>query len=620
MSKSAVRFALLVGCFIPFFSVHAGITRTWTGSVNSNFSEPNNWSPSGVPASDDALVFPAATVNNDLPAGTAFGPMTFNGDVTINGNAMTLTGDVMVKQVSLTCNANVTIGAVLTLADSAVNGSEQGSQVYSSIDVNGKTLTIRSNASIKSLNGTGTVIGGSIVFPQDGTFDGTIAALIDLHGSMPNANVVVRNDGFWPWVDGPGTLGTVDAQRVVPNGTLKTKSITLHFALPGVSIASFNLNAAGASDQIQVTGTVTLENPSLVVTLSGSPSFGQHFRIIDNDGTDPVSGTFFNLPEGSAVNVNGTAFRLTYAGGDGNDVELISAATPSAAVSQGADTSIIGEPVALSATVTSGLGTPTGTVTFLDNGAAIGTSPLSNGTATFNASTLSVGSHTITALYSGGGAFFGVASGPVMHSVVKGDTTTTIAAVHTPSQFGAAEFRISSTPRAPAAGAVAGPFTLREGAKVIGSGSIDDGSGHILLPALPVGTHTLIASYGGSASFAGSDSAAFVVEVAAAPTQVTATSDENESTTDGSVTVKILVTPLTSAPSILTGTVTISENGAVVSQQQTTGALDVTLKLAGGHHTLSISYSGDANFLPSSQDLGVDSKAEPPVRRRAVRH
>jgi hypothetical protein len=311
---------------------------------------------------------------------------------------------------------------------------------------------------------------------------------------------------------------------------------------------------------------------------------------------------------------------MTYAGGDGNDVELVVAATPSAAVSQGSDTSVIGENVALSATLTSELGTPAGTVTFLDNGVAIGTAPLANGIATFNTSTLPIGSHTITASYAGGGPFFGSASGPITHSVGKDDTTTTIAVLHTPAVFGAAEFRIVCTPRLPAAVAVTGTFTIRDGARVVASGGIDGGTGHVVLPLLPVGTHALIASYSGAPSFAGSDSAPLLVEVGEAPTQVVATSDGDESTTDGSVTLSILVTPLTSAPSIMTGTVTISEGGSVVSQQETTGSLTVTLKLAGGHHQLSISYSGDANFLPSSQELEVDSKAPVPARRRAARH
>ena len=53
--------------------------------------------------------------------------------------------------------------------------------------------------------------------------------------------------------------------------------------------------------------------------------------------------------------------------------------------------------------------------------------PLSSGSASLNVSTLSVGSHTITSVYSGGGAFVGVATDPITHVVAKGDNPASIA-------------------------------------------------------------------------------------------------------------------------------------------------------------------------------------------------
>jgi hypothetical protein len=64
-----------------------------------------------------------------------------------------------------------------------------------------------------------------------------------------------------------------------------------------------------------------------------------------------------------------------------------------------------GQPVTFTATVSASGGTPTGTVTFNDNGSPIGTGTLASGVATFVSSTLAVGSHTITASYAGGTLF-----------------------------------------------------------------------------------------------------------------------------------------------------------------------------------------------------------------------
>jgi autotransporter-associated beta strand protein len=46
---------------------------------------------------------------------------------------------------------------------------------------------------------------------------------------------------------------------------------------------------------------------------------GTKLTIIRNDGTDPVVGAFKDLPEGAVVN---SRYRISYKGGDGNDVEL----------------------------------------------------------------------------------------------------------------------------------------------------------------------------------------------------------------------------------------------------------------------------------------------------------
>ncbi|MFN9721118.1 MAG: LamG-like jellyroll fold domain-containing protein, partial [Planctomycetota bacterium] len=48
------------------------------------------------------------------------------------------------------------------------------------------------------------------------------------------------------------------------------------------------------------------------------------FVLIDNDGTDTISGTFTGLPEGSLIVVGTYVFQLSYLGGDGNDVALTS--------------------------------------------------------------------------------------------------------------------------------------------------------------------------------------------------------------------------------------------------------------------------------------------------------
>lgn len=49
---------------------------------------------------------------------------------------------------------------------------------------------------------------------------------------------------------------------------------------------------------------------------------GDTFTIIDNKDTIPAQGTFKDLPEGAEITVSGVTFKISYVGGDGNDVVL----------------------------------------------------------------------------------------------------------------------------------------------------------------------------------------------------------------------------------------------------------------------------------------------------------
>jgi hypothetical protein len=83
------------------------------------------------------------------------------------------------------------------------------------------------------------------------------------------------------------------------------------------------------------------------------------------------------------------------------------------------------------ATVTSsGSGTPTGTVTFEDGTNDLGSAPLNSGQAVFNTSALSLGAHSITAIYSGDSNFTGSTSGALTETMQASGAGTTSALAH----------------------------------------------------------------------------------------------------------------------------------------------------------------------------------------------
>jgi Bacterial Ig-like domain (group 3)/FG-GAP-like repeat/HYDIN/CFA65/VesB-like, Ig-like domain/Abnormal spindle-like microcephaly-assoc'd, ASPM-SPD-2-Hydin len=93
-----------------------------------------------------------------------------------------------------------------------------------------------------------------------------------------------------------------------------------------------------------------------------------------------------------------------------------------------ANPSSVGQAVTFTTTVTplnSSAGTPTGKVTFDDGSTLLGSVNLSNGQAAFTTSSLSAGTHTINALYSGDNVFV-PNSAPPLTQTVNGTLTVTL--------------------------------------------------------------------------------------------------------------------------------------------------------------------------------------------------
>jgi Ca2+-binding RTX toxin-like protein len=78
-------------------------------------------------------------------------------------------------------------------------------------------------------------------------------------------------------------------------------------------------------DQMTITGGLTL-NGSLAIVVGGgydsTAQVGDTLVIVDHVGAGPVTGTFTGQPEGSEITVGSLTFRVSYVGGDGNDVTL----------------------------------------------------------------------------------------------------------------------------------------------------------------------------------------------------------------------------------------------------------------------------------------------------------
>src|SRR5207249_4484386 len=122
----------------------------------------------------------------------------------------------------------------------------------------------------------------------------------------------------------------------------------------------------------------------------------------------------------------------------GTVTQTVNKANSTTAVVSSGSPSVSGQSVVLTATVTAsapGSGIPTGTVTFKDGAASLATNNLSGGSATYTSSTLSVASHSITAIYNGDANFLTNTSSALSQVVNKSDTTPTLTSNTNPSVF-----------------------------------------------------------------------------------------------------------------------------------------------------------------------------------------
>lgn len=125
-------------------------------------------------------------------------------------------------------------------------------------------------------------------------------------------------------LEGSAETGMITNQGGVMNLTkMKSKGVT---NIGGSGTYSCNLTSeipGTGFGAMNITGEINLTGMTLNLSLGYLPMNGSTYILLENDGTDPVIGSFNGLPEGAIVIANGQVFRITYKGGSGkNDVML----------------------------------------------------------------------------------------------------------------------------------------------------------------------------------------------------------------------------------------------------------------------------------------------------------
>jgi hypothetical protein len=193
--------------------------------------------------------------------------------------------------------------------------------------------------------------------------------------------------------------------------------------------------------------------------------------------------------------------------------ETISPAATSIALTSSPYAARFGQPVVFYAAVKSSTsGTPTGAVTFKDGSTIMGTASLSLGHAKFTTLKLTVGTHSITAVYTGSANFTGSASPALTFIISKAATSTTVVSLLNPSKHGTA-VTFTATVKSSTTGTPTGSATFKDGTVVLATVALTSGKATFITSTLAAGSHSITATYNGNSGFNLSTSAVLTQSV-----------------------------------------------------------------------------------------------------------
>jgi hypothetical protein len=230
----------------------------------------------------------------------------------------------------------------------------------------------------------------------------------------------------------------------------------------------------------------------------------------------------------------------------------------------------------------------TGQVGFIEGATSLGTGTIVDERATFSTTTLSVGAHSITAVYAGDINYNGASSSAA--SLVVNKATLNVLANDQQRSYG--------QPNPPLTATTSGFVNGDTSAVVTGVPVVSTSA----TPSSPVGPYAITVASGTLAAanynFTTINGTLVVTPVAAT---ITLTSSENPGTAGGSGTLTATVTPGS------TGTVTFLDGSTVLGVVTLVNSVAI-LPVAGlsvGSHNITASCSGDANFGPAISTVFV---------------
>jgi Bacterial Ig-like domain (group 3) len=641
-------------------------TNFWTGHaalVNQDYSWSNtdNWS-NGKVADGQDLVFPTAGAQTFIPThaiANDLSNMTFD-SIEIDGVGYTIGGDA----ISLTAPTGLFTTYNAGISAFNINTNLVGGNIDiaggGELDING---AISGNAGL-NLSGGGTLGGTGQLNPlsvQASTIQPGVLGIGSL--SVQGGATFYPNSKFSAKLDSSGvnsSLAATGGNVVLENPTLNIAIAPGFIPAPGSTFTIIQgsisgtfsnepegatVSAGGSTFRISyhqgvvLTGVVPTTIQTSVEDGISTSVFGQSLTFtatLNSSGITP-NGTVTFADGGvaigsSRVSASGIA-TFTTAGlalgphaitsvynGDSQlavstspelDITVNQAST-STALTSSANPSVFGQSVTFTAKVAPvapGSSTPTGAVDFFDGTTDLGEITLNGGTANFSTA-LSLGNHSIAAVYSGDVNFKTSFSSAISQNVNNAPSSVTLTSSANPSVFGqSVTFTAQVAAAAPGTGTPTGSVTFLDGTTELGTIALTAGSASLSTSALTRGTHSITAKYSGDADFGTSTSAVTGQNVNQANTQTIVTASPSASMLGQSMTFTAQVSAAAPGSGTPTGSVTFldgtTELGTVTLSSGTASISTSALTL--GSHSITAEYSGDTtDFLPSTSDVSVE--------------
>jgi len=334
-------------------------TATWNGLISISgglcefAAEPEVstlFLPGAISGAGSFVKRGAGVVEMTGPAANSFtGPSSIEaGTLRLNRQALCLPVNVTVTGGELLCLKSGVLGATRAVAVHAPGQLSTGSldQTIGSLAgsgtviINAGTLTAGGNNTSTTFSGTLAGSAGHFIKTGTGVLSFSGVSLLSESSTVQNGTLDVGGTFHGVLaVTAPGALcGSGTVSWVIGNGLISPGPLHGPGTLSGgpllmLSAGKFFVHLNGTEpgsgyDRFLTDFDVSLNGCTLESSLAFPSPAGSQFVILRKDTPGPVTGTFSGLPEGATLSIGGAQFRISYTGGDGNDVELLQLTTP----------------------------------------------------------------------------------------------------------------------------------------------------------------------------------------------------------------------------------------------------------------------------------------------------